>query len=247
MKTLQLLSTTAAVLLLGVGAVSAQGMKNDEAPARAPTAQHNAPAENVAPAVKAGERKATETTGQATKSDDKAKTDLKASNGMKAESKKPETTGQAPKVSDSNKAEMNESKEKNGAAPSSDSKTGASVKKNAENKSGTSSGAPQKSSESVNDKASTTGQGVAAGAANLSTEQRTKITTIIRQHKVEPARLNVRVSVGTRVPDSVHFYPLPAEVFVVYPEWRGYDYILVADQILVIDPRTHQIVAILAT
>ena len=251
MKTLQLLSTTAAVLLLGVGAVSAQGMKNDEAPARAPTAQHNAPAENVAPAVKAGERKATETTGQATKSDDKAKTDLKASNGnkagMKAESKKPETTGQAPKVSDSNKAEMNESKEKNGAAPSSDSKTGASVKKNAETKSGTSSGAPQKSSESVNDKASTTGQGVAAGAANLSTEQRTKITTIIRQHKVEPARLNVRVSVGTRVPDSVHFYPLPAEVFVVYPEWRGYDYILVADQILVIDPRTHQIVAILAT
>ena len=229
MKTLQLLSTTAAVLLLGVGAVSAQGMKNDEAPARAPTAQHNAPAENVAPAVKAGERKATETTGQATKSDDKAKTDLKASNGNKA----------------GMKAEMNESKEKNGAAPSSDSKTGASVKKNAETKSGTSSGAPQKSSESVNDKASTTGQGVAAGAANLSTEQRTKITTIIRQHKVEPARLNVRVSVGTRVPDSVHFYPLPAEVFVVYPEWRGYDYILVGDQILVIDPRTHQIVAIL--
>ena len=84
-----------------------------------------------------------------------------------------------------------------------------------------------------------------AGSANLTTEQRTKITTIIKQHKVEPARLNVTVSVGTRVPDSVHLYPLPMEVFVVYPEWRGYDYILVGDQILVIDPRTHQIVAIL--
>jgi Protein of unknown function (DUF1236) len=34
-------------------------------------------------------------------------------------------------------------------------------------------------------------------------------------------------------------------VFVIYPEWRGYNYILVGDQILVIDPRTHQIVAIL--
>ena len=91
----------------------------------------------------------------------------------------------------------------------------------------------------------TTGQGAAAGSAKLTAEQRTKITTIIQQHKVEPARLNVRVSVGTRVPDSVHFYPLPAQVFVVYPEWRGYNYIVVDDQILVINPRTHQIVGIL--
>ena len=47
MKTLRLLSTTAAVLLLGAGAVSAQGMKNDEAPGRTPSAQQNAPAEKV--------------------------------------------------------------------------------------------------------------------------------------------------------------------------------------------------------
>ena len=38
---------------------------------------------------------------------------------------------------------------------------------------------------------------------------------------------------------------LPVEVIVVYPEWRGYDYILVGDQILVIDPRSHEIVAVL--
>ena len=62
---------------------------------------------------------------------------------------------------------------------------------------------------------------------------------------MEPAHLNVSVRVGTRVPESVRFYPLPAEVFVVYPEWRGYNYILVGDQILVINPRTHEIVAIL--
>ena len=53
------------------------------------------------------------------------------------------------------------------------------------------------------------------------------------------------INVGTRVPDSVHFYPMPQEVVVIYPEWRGYDYILVGDQVLVIDPRTHEIVAIL--
>ena len=65
MKNLRLLSTTAAVLLLGAGAVSAQGMKNDETPGRAPAAQQNAPAEKVAPALKSDQRKAPETTGQA--------------------------------------------------------------------------------------------------------------------------------------------------------------------------------------
>jgi hypothetical protein len=53
------------------------------------------------------------------------------------------------------------------------------------------------------------------------------------------------VRVGTRVPDSVHFYPLPDEVYVIYPEWRGYDYIMVGDEIVVIDPRSHEIVAVL--
>jgi hypothetical protein len=105
---------------------------------------------------------------------------------------------------------------------------------------------PSKSSESTNEKSrTTTGQGAAAGSAKLSTEQRTKITTIIREHKVEPTRLNVAVRVGTRIPESVRFHPLPVEVINVYPQWRGYNYILVGEQIVVIDPGTHEIVAIL--
>jgi hypothetical protein len=35
------------------------------------------------------------------------------------------------------------------------------------------------------------------------------------------------------------------QVVEVYPAWRGFNYILVGDQIVVIDPRTHEIVAIL--
>ena len=91
----------------------------------------------------------------------------------------------------------------------------------------------------------TTGQGAASGSAKLSTEQRTKITTIFKQHKVEPTKLSVSVSVGTRIPTSVHLYPIPVQVVEVYPEWRGFNYILVGDQIIVVNPRTHEIVAIL--
>jgi hypothetical protein len=43
----------------------------------------------------------------------------------------------------------------------------------------------------------------------------------------------------------VHLYPLPVQVIEVYPAWRGFEYILVGDQIVIINPRTHEIVAIL--
>lgn len=218
MKTLRLLSTTAAVLLLGAGAVSAQGMKNDEAPGRTPSAQQNAPAEKVAPALKSGQRKAPETTGQAAEPE----SDKKQLKTQKMDKDAPAAPA---------------------AKGSSDADGNANVKSKSTSESGAgAASSPNKSADEG--KRSTTGQGE-AGAGNLTSEQHAKITGIIRQHKVAPTQLNVSVRVGTRIPDSVHFYPLPQEVFVIYPEWRGYDYIMVGDEILVIDPRTHQIVAIL--
>ena len=129
-----------------------------------------------------------------------------------------------------------------GKATSSDANGGTNMKANDKD---SAAGASSKSSQSAPAPAATTGQGAAAGSAKLSAEQRTKISAVIKQQKVAPAQLTVSVRVGTRVPDSVRFYPLPQEVFVIYPEWRGYDYILVGNEILVIDPRTHEIVAIL--
>jgi hypothetical protein len=94
----------------------------------------------------------------------------------------------------------------------------------------------------------TTGQGAAgrSGGASLTTEQRTKISTTIRQSNVRPVT-NVRfnISVGTVVPRDLTLHPLPAAVIEVYPDWRPYRFVLVGNEILVIDPATHQIVAIL--
>ena len=171
--------------------------------------------------------------------------------------KAPATVGQAPKASDADKTRATD---KGGMDKNAGAKSDADVKaKAAETKTpdtkASDSKAPDVKTNAAQDSSgskasqSTIGQGAAAGSAKLSTEQRTKITTIIKQQKVErvePSKLNITISVGTRVPDrGVRFYPLPQEVFVIYPEWRGYDYILVGDQIVVIDPRTHEIVAIL--
>jgi uncharacterized protein DUF1236 len=93
-------------------------------------------------------------------------------------------------------------------------------------------------------KSQTTGQ--AGAGAKLSSEQRTKITTVIRNEHVRPVEhVNFSISVGTRVPRDVEFHRLPTEVITYYPEWRGYEYILVNGQILVIDPATYEIVAVL--
>jgi hypothetical protein len=90
----------------------------------------------------------------------------------------------------------------------------------------------------------TTGQ--AGAGAKVSSEQRTRITTVIRDQHVAPVtNVNFSISVGTRVPRDVSFHPLPTEIVDVYPDWRGYEFILVRDQIIVVDPSTYEIVAVL--
>jgi uncharacterized protein DUF1236 len=221
-RKMKLLSTVAMALLLGAGAASAQGM-GKEPPERAPAAQQNAPAEKVAPSLKADERKSPQTTGQATPD-------------SKGSGKGHETTGQSPKSEAPDKAGAMDKDKAGSPSGKSDMRT-----KSEQN------GAASKSTQGATEqnRSMTTGQGAAAGSAKLSTEQRTKITSVIKQHKVEPTKLSVSVSVGTRIPASVHLYPLPVEVVEVYPAWRGFEYILVGDQIVVINPRTHEIVAVL--
>jgi hypothetical protein len=93
-------------------------------------------------------------------------------------------------------------------------------------------------------KSTTTGQ--AGAGAKLSTEQRTKITTVIKSQNVRPVtNVNFSISVGTRVPRDVGFHPLPAEIVTIYPEWRGYEFFLVGNQIIVVNPRTLEIVDVI--
>jgi len=93
---------------------------------------------------------------------------------------------------------------------------------------------------------STTTTGQAGAAGKLSTEQRTQITSVIKEQHVAPVtNVNFSISVGTRVPREVTFHTLPERVVTIYPEWRRYKFILVKEQIVIVDPNTYEIVAIL--
>jgi hypothetical protein len=113
---------------------------------------------------------------------------------------------------------------------------------NAESKGADNKGAENKGADN---KSQTVGQ--AGAGAKLSTEQRTKISSVIKNERVAPVtNVNFSVSVGTRIPHDVAFHPLPADVVTIYPEWRGYNFILVRDEIVVIDPSTFEIVEIIS-
>ena len=91
--------------------------------------------------------------------------------------------------------------------------------------------------------------GRASGGANvqLTQDQRTKIKdVVVRDRNVARAdNVNFNIRVGVAVPRTVHVAVLPPEVVTIVPEYRGFEYVLVGDQLLIIDPNTLEIVAIL--
>ena len=223
----RLLSTAAVALMLSAGAAYAQAPSKDQAPAQpAPAAQQNAPAEKVAPNAPVRPAQ-TSPNAASTQSAADSKTDMNKTDMNKADMKIPPAAAQA-----ETKTETKTETKSSADAAKPDATKPDATKASDANK----AGAPAA--------AATTGQGAGA-AARLTTEQRSKITTVIKQQKVQPVTLNVSIRVGTRVPSSVRYSPLPVEVVTIYPEWRGYDYILVGDQIVIIDPRSHEIVAII--
>lgn len=93
----------------------------------------------------------------------------------------------------------------------------------------------------------TTGNAATAAKAAPPVEKRSQITSAIKQEKVKAVtNVNFNVSVGARVPTSVHFYPVPTRVVEIYPEWRGYEFILVGGRYIIVQPETHEIVYILS-
>jgi hypothetical protein len=80
----------------------------------------------------------------------------------------------------------------------------------------------------------------------LSTEQHAKIRETLRGEKAERlTNVQFSITVGEAVPRTVHRYRLPVSILVYAPEYRDYEYILVGNQILIVDPRTLRIVAVI--
>ena len=221
------LLSTAVALIASVGLANAQtpGASGSQS---APAATRNAPAENTVPM------------NRGDVPDTKAKPDSKSS---QADQKMPATTGSAQRAPDEAKDGM-KSKGAESKPDKADGKTATEMKAD-KSKDSVKDGLKADKGATDTKTGMTTGQ-APAGARQLNTEQRTTIRTVIKDQNVKPAtNVNFSIAVGTQVPRTVTFHPVPRQLVTIYPDWQGYEYFLVNYQIIVVNPRTMQIVAVL--
>jgi hypothetical protein len=88
------------------------------------------------------------------------------------------------------------------------------------------------------------------GQLSLSKEERTRVTTrfsaqIDRMNVRPVTRTNISISIGASVPRSVRVYDVPQDVIAIYPRFRGHRFVVVEDEIVILEPQSRRIVATL--
>jgi hypothetical protein len=83
-----------------------------------------------------------------------------------------------------------------------------------------------------------------AGHVQVSAEQHSNIRErLFKETRVEKTKVNVTVNIGRAIPRTVHLHTLPVAIVAIAPAYRGYDYVVLEDDtILIVDPRTYLVV-----
>jgi hypothetical protein len=130
------------------------------------------------------------------------------------------------------------------------SKTGANTTSPANTQTGrsatstsTTTGAGDRANTTTQTDVSAQGRSGAATSVQIDPQKQERIRTAISSTKVENiSHADFSVSVGTRVPERYHFHPLPTEIVDIVPEYRGFDYMVVDNEVVIVNPSTREIV-----
>jgi hypothetical protein len=83
-------------------------------------------------------------------------------------------------------------------------------------------------------------------SATISEDRQQRVVDVLsRQRSAEVRDVNISVSIGTTLPPRVRPRPLPREVISIVPEYRNYDYVVVRDEIVIVEPRTRRVVHVM--
>ena len=227
-------SVAIAALLAATGVAMAQGVnqggaKGSDSPAAvSPKAETAAPMN--APAAK----------GAQSAPDAKHVGDVKADGKPKTSEMAPATTAKDMKTSAPETKPTADSKRTGEMKPDGTTKAPASATTSKDLKTPTAESKPSAP------EGKTTGNAATSAVAAPPAEKRTQITSAIKQEKVEEVtNVNFNVSIGTVVPAGVRYHALPSRIVEIYPEWRGYEFILVHGRYVILRPRTHEIIYII--
>ena len=95
------------------------------------------------------------------------------------------------------------------------------------------------------DAVSKDGKGGSGSGSGSLTRTRTKVQGSFAKHKRQSVNVNFTVNVGVAVPRSVQLYAIPQDIVVIVPAYRRYRYFVVDNRIIIVDPRTYEIVDII--
>jgi Protein of unknown function (DUF1236) len=247
-----MISVATAALLAGTGLANAQGNMGREGGAAGGAGMQQSAPSSAAPTSREGAEgaKASQSEEKGAVKNQRAQQDMKpgAASGEKAMGEKPaseKSAQETPKETPRGDKSKSQSTQNEKGAPAKDMKAEDQPRNgNTKAEGRDSNGRENTAGAKQEERSQTTGQ--AGAGAKLTTEQRTRVTTVIRDQHVAPVtNVNFSISIGTRVPREIGFHPLPTEIVTIYPDWRGYEFFLVRDQIVVVDPRTLEIVAVL--
>ncbi len=155
-----------------------------------------------------------------------------ASEQNKADQSAKPSSAEAPKSSTQ--------KQENASTPSSNTNNKANATNNTTNNS------TNPTTTTNNSNAGAPNRNAATNAAQIDPHKKLQISETIsrtRDDLAPPVRdLNVSIAVGQRVPSHVHLRPLPREIVTIAPEYRGYVYFTTEEDVVIVSPRTHEIV-----
>jgi len=240
----RLLITTAIGLMLGTGAFAqspSDPSKNNPPPA---VQSQTNPNSSTPPASSTSSSSSTPSAQNApsTSSDKSATTTSPSSpNTAGPSSTAPSQAQSAPQPNSPSQAQTNTAPPTNSQTQA--SPTGGNANTNAGTQPSTNTAAQPSNTQSNTAQSSSSNASV---SASLNDTQRTRISTSISKLNVAPINnVNFSLSVGTVVPRDVRFQPLPADVVEILPQYRGYSFLVVRDDIVIVDPSTYKIVDVL--
>jgi hypothetical protein len=83
------------------------------------------------------------------------------------------------------------------------------------------------------------------GKMRMNEQQASDFRIRLERHSdIARASVNFDARVGVDVPESVRLEPIPVDIIAEYPEFRGYDVVMVQDEIVIVDPHTRHVVEV---
>ena len=80
---------------------------------------------------------------------------------------------------------------------------------------------------------------------SVNDDQRKQIVDQLRRDRSASTNINVRVNIGERLPPRVQPRRLPADIVRIAPQYRNYDYTVIDNRIVIVDPRRREVIDIL--